>query len=74
MEVTNDFEITMEHIVESIRSAGYKPYDQLYAYLKTGNETYITRTGNARNLVKELDREQLHLYVQELSKRKQSVT
>lgn len=47
----------------SIRSAGYEPYDQLYGYLKTGDETYITRTGDARRLVKELDREQLQKYI-----------
>ena len=53
----------MEHIVTSIRSAGYEPYDQLYGYLKTCDETYITRTGDARRLVKVLDREQLQQYV-----------
>lgn len=58
-----EFENTMEHIVASIRSAGYEPYDQLYGYLKTGDETYITRTGDARRLVKELDRERLQQYV-----------
>ena len=58
-----EFENIMEHIVASIRSAGYEPYDQLYGYLKTGDETYITRTGDARRLVKELDREQLQKYI-----------
>lgn len=62
-----EFESIMEHIVASIRSAGYEPYDQLYGYLKTGDETYITRTGDARRLVKKLDREQLQQYVQALS-------
>lgn len=58
-----DFESTMEHIVDSIRTAGYEPYDQLYGYLKTGDETYITRTGHARSLVKMLDRDQMQCYV-----------
>lgn len=58
-----EFENIMEHIVASIRSARYEPYDQLYEYLKTGNETYITRTGDTRRLVKEQDREQLKRYV-----------
>lgn len=62
-----EFENIMEHIVASIRSAGCEPYDQLYGYLKTGDETYITRTGDARRLVKELDRERLQQYVQILS-------
>ena len=62
-----EFESIMEHIVASIRSAGYEPYDQLYGYLKTGDETYITRTGDARRLVKKLDRERLLQYVNTLS-------
>lgn len=61
-----DFEKTMEHIVTSIRAAGYEPYDQLYGYLKTGDETYITRTGDARNLIKTLERGQLRGYVDTL--------
>lgn len=63
MDALLEFENIMEHIVASIRSAGYEPYDQLYGYLKTGDETYITRTGDARRLVKELDREHLQQYV-----------
>ena len=63
MDTLLEFENVMEHIVASIRSAGYEPYDQLYGYLKTGDETYITRTGDARRLVKELDRERLQKYV-----------
>ena len=51
----------------SIRSAGYEPYDQLYGYLKTGDETYITRTGDARNLIKTLDRGKLQVYVDSFS-------
>ena len=61
-----DFESTMEHIVDSIRTAGYEPYDQLYGYLKTGDETYITRIGHARSLVKMLDRDQMQCYVDQL--------
>lgn len=63
MDALLESEDIMEHIVASIRSAGYEPYDQLYGYLKTGDETYITRTGDARRLVKELDREHLQQYV-----------
>lgn len=62
-----NFENIMEHIVVSIQTAGHKPYDQLYGYLKTGNAAYITRTGNARNIIKNLDCEQLKQYVDMLS-------
>ena len=62
-----EFEKIMEHIVASIRSAGYEPYDQLYGYLKTGDETYITRTGDARNLIKTIETEWLRRYIDGLS-------
>ena len=61
--MATEFENIMEHIVASIRSAGYEPYDQLYGYLKTGDETYITRTGDARSMIKTLDRTQLQRFV-----------
>ena len=66
MDALLEFENIMEHIVASIRSAGYEPYDQLYGYLKTGDETYITRTGDARNLIKTIERSQLQGYVDNL--------
>ena len=58
-----DFEKTMEHIVASIQAAGFDPYAQLYGYLKTGDDTYITRTGNARYIIKTLDYDQLRQYL-----------
>ena len=61
-----EFESIMEHIVASIQSAGYEPYDQLYGYLKTGDETYITRAGDARKLIKELDCNRVRRFVEEL--------
>ena len=60
------FEETMEQIVAAIRSAGYEPYDQLYGYVKTGDDTYITRSGDARKLIKELDSNQVRRFVEEL--------
>lgn len=62
---------TLEHIVASICAAGYDPYAQLYGYLKTGDETYITRTGGARGLVKEISREELQSYTDTLRETKQ---
>lgn len=53
----------VEYIVSALREAGYNPYKQLYAYAVTGDETYITRNGDARNMVISLDREDLLEYV-----------
>lgn len=65
--MVTESEKIMEHIVASIRSAGYEPYDQLYGYLKTGDETYITRTGDARTLIKAIETEWLRRYINALS-------
>ena len=59
----NDFKQKNEHIVFALREAGYDPYDQLYAYLHTGNDTYITRKGDARTLVASLDKQQVWNYI-----------
>ena len=59
----NDFKQNIEYIVAILHEAGYNPYEQLYAYLHTGNDTYITRKGDARSLVSELDREQIWDYI-----------
>ena len=59
----NDFKQNIEYIVAVLHEAGYNPYEQLYAYLHTGNDRYITRIGDARSLVSELDREQIGAYI-----------
>ena len=65
-----EFITTMQEIVISIKEAGYEPYDQLYAYVTTGNNSYITRKGNARALVAELDRDRIWNYIEPHIKQK----
>ena len=62
------FIATMESIFSSIEEKGMDPYDQLYGYLTTGKEEYITRTGNARELIKKLNRQRVWDYVKEMEK------
>lgn len=57
------FKETMGYVVSVLKDAGYEPYDQLYAYASTGNESYITRKGDARKLIAQLDREQIWDYI-----------
>ena len=63
-----EFNKTMEQIIASIKSSGYEPYDQLYGYVITGEEHYITRTGNARAIIKMLDSLQVKSYVLRMKK------
>lgn len=60
------FITTMQEIVISIKEAGYEPYDQLYGYISTGKEEFITRTGNAREKVKKLNWLALKEYVEKM--------
>ena len=59
---------TMESIVSSIEKTGVDPYSQLYGYLTTGKEEYITRTGNAREMIKKLNWQQVWDYVKQMKK------
>ena len=66
----NKFIDTMESIVSSIEEAGMDPYAQLYGYLTAGKEEYITRTGNARELIKSLNWQKVWDYVKEMEESK----
>lgn len=63
MSMKGNFEEILSYIVSVLKEAGYDPYEQLYGYLNTGNESYITRKGNARILVATLDREQIWKFI-----------
>lgn len=59
-------DILMERIITAIEDAGYVPYDQLTAFLKTGDDRYITRRDNARNLIREVDQKELWKYLAQM--------
>ena len=62
----NKFEVTMEEIVRAIAEAGYNPYDQLYGYVTKGKEEFITRNGNAREKIKQLNWLAVKEYVEKM--------
>lgn len=64
----SQFTKQMDHIVQSIKQAGYDPYEQLVGYIKTDNEIYITRTGDARAMIKKLDKAQINEYLRQLKR------
>ena len=45
----------MKIVERAIREAGFIRYDQLYAYVQTGNSLYITRKHHARQIVEQMD-------------------
>ena len=54
---------TLDYIVRCIEDTGNDPKIQIYGYIKSGNECFITRNGNARNLIMRLEKHQLEQYV-----------
>ena len=63
-----EFRARMDLIVKALKDAGYDPYMQLYGYLETGDDTYITRKGNARDEIGELDQEMVREFMITLKK------
>ena len=53
------FNAAIEKIVTALKTAGYDPYAQFTGYVTTGQENYITRHGGAREMVLNLDIEQI---------------
>lgn len=52
-------------VIAYMMAAGYDPGAQLTGYLKTGNSAYITRQGEARNLIKEINPAVIKRYLTE---------
>ena len=57
----------LEYIVKSIKETGNDPRTQIRGYVISGNDCYITRTGNARRLIKSVETSRLEQYVAECS-------
>ena len=58
----NNHESAEEIIVrvnEALEAKGYDPITQIVGYLISGDPTYITSYGNARYLIRQLERDEL---------------
>ena len=58
-----EFDKCISKIMSALSAAGYDPCAQLTGYLQTGDETYITRKGNAREIIRMLDKKMVAQYV-----------
>lgn len=59
-----NFEIVMENIIQAMREKGYDHFLQLKGYLLENEPGYITRHNGARELIQELEIEQVRRYVE----------
>lgn len=57
----------LDYIVKCIKATGNDPRTQIEGYVVSGNDCYITRTGDARRLIKSVEATCLAEYVAERS-------
>lgn len=46
-------------VYEALSQKGYNPTNQIVGYILSEDPTYITTYGNARNLIRRIDRDEL---------------
>ncbi|MDU7926097.1 MAG: IreB family regulatory phosphoprotein [Finegoldia magna] len=64
---------TLKKVYQALEEKGYDPKNQIIGYILSGDTTYITSFNNARNLIRQIDRddllgEMLEVYLNEIDK------
>ena len=49
----------MEQVVAALKDKGYEPVSQIIGYILSGDPTYITSHKGARNLIRQVERDEL---------------
>lgn len=65
--MNNEIDAAMEDVIAAIKAAGYDPNEQLYGYVSTGKEEYITRSGGAREKINKLNWLSVKEYVERMN-------
>jgi len=50
---------TLTEVYNALKEKGYNPINQIVGYILSEDPTYITTHGNARSLIRKLDRDEL---------------
>ena len=50
---------TLTEVYGALKEKGYNPINQIVGYILSEDPTYITTHGNARSLIRKLDRDEL---------------
>ncbi len=62
----DDMRKTLIQVYDALVEKGYDPINQLVGYILSEDPTYITNHGNARNLIRKIDRDELlHVLITE---------
>ena len=48
-----------KEVYEALKEKGYNPINQIVGYILSGDPTYITSYNNARNLIRQIERDEL---------------
>ena len=49
----------LKEVYEALMEKGYNPINQIVGYILSGDPTYITSHHNARNLIRQIERDEL---------------
>jgi len=49
----------LKKVYEALVEKGYNPINQIVGYILSGDPTYITSYGDARNLIRNIERDEL---------------
>ena len=49
----------LKDVYEALAEKGYNPINQIVGYILSGDPTYITSYNNARNLIRQVERDEL---------------
>ena len=52
-------EMILQQVYHALDEKGYQPLDQMVGYILSGDPSYITGHNNARNLVRQVERDDL---------------
>lgn len=58
-EVNVDKKEVLKKVYEALKEKGYNPINQLVGYILSGDPTYITSYNGARNLIRQIERDEL---------------
>ena len=49
----------LKEVYDALKEKGYNPINQIVGYILSGDPTYITSHRNARNLIRQVERDEL---------------
>ena len=58
-EKNNKTKEILKNVYEALLQKGYNPINQIVGYILSGDPTYITSHNNARNFIREVERDEL---------------